>query len=428
MFQNLLRQYDQRLSVLNDNHSKQLPSNLPAYLKPALRIFLSVDIVNSTAFKQAPRPAVDKKSRSREEIIQNDRPEEPWFSPIASFYRGIERRLAEEWENHSKSFEEIELIAGPAPSLWKASGDEVIYVKTLEIPSQALLSARAWMSTVNAHRKEIKKDFPSLDLKASAWLAGFPVNNAEVILHRKPRDGSLENEGDPLLENFARLKELYDKNENDDGDMFRDYIGPSMDTGFRVSSLATPRKFAITIDLAYMVADAALSIPKHLELGLLREPTFQYEGRVHLKGVSGGAPYPYFWIDMMEDDSLLKKEDGLMGRKPLKCDEVREFCTEFYSNRTERGPFMAPYILNEPSKSPFSSIPPHHLERLEGLAYWAQGLSSRQDEQKSLSESEGETGTDSNVKTNGVDAVLTFIDGLSKLMAKQNVKPQKPAK
>ncbi|MEQ1601003.1 MAG: hypothetical protein HOP04_10795 [Methylophilaceae bacterium] len=363
-----------------------LPDGLQdhGYLKPTLRIFLSVDIVNSTSFKQAARGHLEKKLRQADVPIENDR-EEIWFSPIARFYRGIERKLGEEWRKRCDSITDLGDPGSP-PTLWKASGDEVIYEKKLVSPLQALLTTRAWMAAVNEHRLELKEEFPILDLKASAWLAGFPVNNAEVVLRRTPDElNPLEDltEGDSFLVNILRLKELHKQSRSDDGDIFLDFIGPSMDTGFRVSSLATPRKLAITIDLAYMVAHAADAMPKHISFPLLRPPLFQYDGRIPLKGVSDGAPYPFFWIDMKEDDAILVEEDKLTGRKRLLCAEVLPFCTGFFSEHHERGAFMTPYLVDEPTTSPFSHVPEVHKKRLAGLVYWAQELNKREEEKAS---------------------------------------------
>lgn len=370
---------------MSPDHS--LPDDLVdhEYLHPTLRIFLSVDIVNSTAFKQAIRSSSDKKQRSTEESIEEDR-EEIWFSPIARFYRSIEQKLADEWKRRCDSTSNDFGDFGCPPTLWKASGDEVIYEKKLDNPLQALLTVRAWMAAVNGHRMEIKEDSPILDLKASAWLAGFPVNNAEVVLRRTPEElNPLDDltEGDPFLVNILRLKELHAQSKSDDGDMFLDFIGPSMDTGFRVSSLASPRKLAVTVDLAYMVAHAADALPKHICLPLLKPPLFQYDGRVPLKGISDGATYPYFWIDMKEDDPILIEEDKLTGRKRLLCAEVLPFCTGFFSDHHERGAFMTPYLVKEPTTSPFSHVPDAHKSRLAGIVYWAKELKKRKEEKDS---------------------------------------------
>ncbi len=327
----------------------------PLFLKPTLRIFLSVDIVNSTAFKQSQRHHLEKSDSS-------ERAEQPWFSPITTFYHGIERRFAVDWKRFSKTMD-----PGEEPELWKAAGDELIYTKTLTDHRQALACVLAWMATVENHRKELKAAYPTLDLKAAAWLAGFPVNNAEVVLSRRPQVRDQMLDGDAVLSNLILLDEFHTNGSSNNGDMTRDFIGPSMDTGFRISSLATPRKFALTIDLAYMLAVA--SKPEYLDdtLKHAREPSFKYDGRVGLKGVYGGEPYPFFWIDMKGQDPLHRSEDDLLPSVTIKPHNVENFCQQFFqAHAKERGHIMSPYIAAS-SDGPFHKIPDHHRVRLENL-------------------------------------------------------------
>lgn len=257
---------------------------------------------------------------------------------------------------------------GEEPELWKAAGDELIYTKTLSDHRQALACVLAWMATVESHRKELKGTFPTLDLKASAWLAGFPVNNAEIVLSRRPRP--LEHgaaDGDAVLANLILLDEFYSNGGTNNGDMTRDFIGPSMDTGFRISSLASPRKFALTVDLAYMLTVAAK--PEHLDdtLKHAREPSFKYDGRVTLKGVDGGEPYPFFWIDMRAHDPLHRSEDDLLPHIAINPHNVENFCEKFFqAHAKERGHIMSPYIAVS-SDGPFHKVPEHHRVRLEKL-------------------------------------------------------------
>lgn len=404
-----------------NNGQTPLPTDLPDYLCPTLRLFLSVDVVNSTAFKQAvsttPPPKKDDVAGD-----DNDDRAEPWFSPIAEFYRGIEGKLATEWEKRKIETEKLGHPLGAPPCLWKASGDEVIYHIKLDNPFRALLTLRTWMSVVEQHRKELRSAYPSLDLKAAAWLAGFPVNNAEVVLSRTAKVDPLETQiqDDTLLINFHRLQKLYQEHVDDNGALFKDFIGPSMDTGFRVSALASPRKLAVTIDLAYMIAHVANSISEHLDLSLLKGPIFQYDGRVHLKGVSGGAPYPFFWVDMKEEDGLLEAEDKLMGRSRLTCAEVLAFCTKFFNERQDRGAFMTPYIHTEAKTSPFSHRPPTHDKRLGALAYWSKSLQARKDEYESQL---GTASTITQSNSQSTESVEKLIKSFFELLG-----PKKPQK
>jgi hypothetical protein len=163
---------------LNPESSAKLEEDTPDFLQPKLRLFLSVDIVNSTAFKQA-----SLKDRKADDSEGNTplHPVEPWFSPINRFYREIESSFSKHWEHLSKSMEKrYQWPTGPKPELWNAAGDELLYVKTLDDHRQALVTISAWIKAMNEHRTDLRARYPMLDLKAAAWLAGFPVRDAVI--------------------------------------------------------------------------------------------------------------------------------------------------------------------------------------------------------------------------------------------------------
>lgn len=376
-------------------------SNLPAFLKPKLRLFLSVDIVNSTAFKQA--AAKDRKLQKHEQA--GDLPAEPWFSPIASFYREIERLFSAAWTHLSRTAEsEFQWPTGEPPELWKAAGDELLYVKTLSDYREALITVRAWINAINQHRGVMKSQFPMLDLKATAWLAGFPVNNAEVILRPSISDpGDDIAEGDPILSNLILLRDYYDKSSQG----FRDFIGPSVDTGFRVATLASARKMAITVDLALLLAHATVNQPndEHFPFKKLQ---FHYDGRVPLKGVFDGSDYPFFWIDTANDDALIEIEDTISRVEPIGANEVKEFCERFITKTG--GHVIKPFILG--SQDPlFGEVPEYHVAHLRKLAdYWEKELVKRDTERKALSgESPGAEEQEKSLEPDEEDRVTNML-------------------
>lgn len=357
------------------NSDNEFLNTLPTFLKPKLRLFLSVDIVNSTAFKQA--TAKDRKALKHDQA--GDEPAEPWFSPISRFYREIERLFSATWTHQSRAAEDgFNWHKGDPPELWKAAGDELLYVKTLSDYREALVTVRAWIEAINQHRSVIKSQYSMLDLKATAWLAGFPVNNAEVILRPSisvPGDDLAE--GDPILSNLLLLKNYYDQRSSE----FRDFIGPSVDTGFRVATLASARKMAITVDLALLLAHATVNQPndEHFPFQKLQ---FHYDGRVPLKGVFDGSDYPFFWIDTANGDALIEIEDTISRVEPIGANEVKEFCERFIAK--SGGHVIKPFILG--CKDPlFREVPNYHLDRLKKLAdYWEKESAKRETERKAL--------------------------------------------
>jgi hypothetical protein len=369
----------------------------------ALRIFLSVDIVGSTAFKQA---AKDRSLSGGARDVEPP-PAEPWFSPIAQFYRGIERTFAKEWAICVELSDKVSWPTGAAPELWKSVGDELIYTKLLTDHREALTTVNAWMKTVDSYRARLKDQFKTLDLKSTAWIAGFPVHNAEVIF-RSSAQGfrDTKDEDDEVFSNLSLLHEFYTSEDN--RSLTRDYIGPAIDTGFRLSELSTPRRFVISVELALMLVHAVRTQPHQYAYETLR---FFFEGRHSLKGVFGGTPYPVFWIDMRPSPALEESEDRLNRREPLGTDVMLSFCHEFV--KASDGYCFTPYIVNNLDPT-FSQIPEHHSQRLEGLkAYWTKEAEKRADEERAGLQETGPVTDDVN-KDESLRKILSDLDTLAK--------------
>ncbi|TBZ50392.1 hypothetical protein E0H68_37235 [Rhizobium leguminosarum bv. viciae] len=318
-----------------------------------------MDIVGSTAFKQSNQAAFKSDEKSSSRVA------EPWFSPIAEFYREIERLFSQEWliyaETTAKKFD---WPVGEPPELWKSAGDELLYVKLLSDHREALACLHCWIRSVVVYRAALRSKYPTLDVKSAAWIAGFPITNTEVIFNSSLEygDGPLSDD-DTIFSNLALLHEYYEDRYN--VTMRRDFIGPSIDAGFRLCELASPRKFIVAVDLALMLVHALRGSPPELALDELE---IRYEGRHQLKGVLGGHGYPVFWIDMARTSALERAEDTLLDQKSRNTDDIKKFCEQFFLEH--KGNIIIPYI--EGSKDPyFSGVPRHHLTRLKVLDdYW----------------------------------------------------------
>jgi hypothetical protein len=346
-----------------------------------LRLFLSVDIVGSTAFKQAGSRRSKPKEKPEDAQIP---PAEPWFSPIAQFYKGMEQALAREWLLAQDRSLAINWPPGSPPELWKSVGDEVIYTKRLTDHRQALTTLNAWMKAVSTYRLRLKEQFEPLDLKSTAWIAGFPVHNAEVFFRASTSTAELgDDEGDVVYSNLSLLHDYYSRGTR--GGLTRDFIGPAIDTGFRLSQLSTPRRMVISVELALMLIHAVRTQPSD-ERYDYEKPRFYFEGRHSFKGVFGGLPYPVFWIDMRPTPNLERTEDKLNRMEPLGTDNVLEFCEAFIKDNSTYC-FM-PYISGN-AEPAFASVPDHHRERLDGLrSYWESERTKREVERESFSQTD----------------------------------------
>src|SRR3954469_16945762 len=99
-------------------------SSVPDFLRPRLRLFLSVDLVGSTALKQSGEFPI-KKPDGEESL---GRVGAKWLLDLATFYRDIEAKFTREWDLYSKQIApKCKWPTTVSPRLWKVNGDELIY-------------------------------------------------------------------------------------------------------------------------------------------------------------------------------------------------------------------------------------------------------------------------------------------------------------
>lgn len=326
--------------------------NLPIYLKPKLRLFLSADLVGSTAFKQ--RPAYPLQMEDSDPAVL---PGPRWLATITNFYAAFGSEFSLQWnEFHVKSKQGHQWPTGPEPIFWKGIGDEVVYVKELHDPKEVSGTIWVWMQALKKYRADLKAKIPGLDIKSTVWIGGFPLNNSEVVF-----DMALETQGaspdDPQLSHFQKLDEYYKSGQNHNKFVL-DFIGTSVDTGFRLSTKAAPRRMMASIEVVLMITSTP--IPDH-KFGPMK---VYFEGYQSFKGVLGGKPYPLFWIDVFagtDDEQLAKAEDDLMNRHPGEEAKLRIFCEDFIERNGQH--LIRPFIHNCPEQS-FRTLPKLYAEKL----------------------------------------------------------------
>lgn len=312
-------------------------ANIPVHSK--LKMFMSLDIVGSTAFKNE-RTTVDHADGDH------------WTRPFLSFYRMSAERMTLHWDAVVKQMLAVRdgnehFAFGYSPSFWKGAGDEVLFSKTIESPLDAMAAVQAMLLLMTSHRENFqsKARTTRLDIKGTAWLAGFPLNNSEIVLGE---DGSLgANSGDDMLDNFRLLADLEGKQERQD---YRaDFIGPSVDLGFRLRDHATARRLMISADLVWLLcrANKKCSPDQSQRCQLLQVPRINYGNGASLKGVLDDEPYPLFWIEASPATALDSAEDTLLGRvdipsRPNHVELLRNYCDTFLDNSHPLR--MRPYI------------------------------------------------------------------------------------
>jgi hypothetical protein len=262
-----------------------------------------VDVVGSTAYK----------GRSADGV-------QPWLPFFVEFYQDFPVYFNRACSSLPTPVE--------VPERWKSLGDELIFVAELESHQEARACVEAFKKSIEDYRAIIQEKGLPLALKASAWTAGFPVGNAEI---RNKRDGKIS------------------------GEIAADYIGPSIDIGFRLGKLATIRRFVVSIELVVLLTrDTGTSL------------SFMFEETQPLKGVLDDRPYPIVWIDMFtgQADDIELQADKLIGRRQKHCELE---ALQKYSRRyiKEHGkPLMMPFIEGDPS---FKEKPDGYAKDLETL-------------------------------------------------------------
>lgn len=299
---------------------------------PRHLLILSADIVGSTALKQS----AGFSPHALENIIENDnlteeaktaevKNIEKWFDVLRYFYEDSTCQFAKEFADASA---DEESDYGASPVLWKTVGDEVLFYKNVTKPRQIANTIMAWQKAIRTLRTGLKQHEQRLDVKCTAWLAEFPVENKILIAPAASADGT---------NICSTAKTFDDKIRSCNGD----FVGPSIDIGFRLAALSTSRKFMISLDVAYFLASVS-------DDGI----SMHYDGRQYFKGVAGGVAYPTFWIDMGDDDALDHLEDELLPKTLCEDRKVKRFCEKFYQDKDN--PSFAPVLFS--SKIPAGII------------------------------------------------------------------------
>lgn len=364
--------------------------------RPKLKIFLSADIVGSTAYKQKIPKTSDETNN--------------WSYYIRQFYKRISNGFIANYgrfQVHRDFLDQNERIFGPPPRFWKTVGDEILFWKELTAEDQIWMTLRTWLDTIADVREWLTAMDTGLDIKSTAWVAGFPLRNRAVTndLITSPqldlKDGTFKLEKiraefgtaskavDQLksliiLEGFYRSEGAETSGQSTDS--LVDFIGSGIDTGFRLAGYSSTRRMIVNVELAYLMAvsmagltgramgmsyaafENASNNPEPIAKSEYRDkigsdkipyryessechPAFAglglgYLGTTTLKGVVGGKEYPLFALDISRFESL-DRHISLMEPEilPVHWHKLREFCNKYYQERSDF--LFRPFILSE---------------------------------------------------------------------------------
>jgi hypothetical protein len=308
-------------------HKKALPENVPEGLKPRLRIFLSVDLVGSTPFKQS-------------------RPE--WRPEILNFYRDFDFILYKHHREFSRSLEG----ALSAPEFWKSNGDELLYTWELQNLAHAHAIMHIWVATLEEYRTKNSAG-ARLDVKSTAWMALFPVPNSEIFFRRGGNQTRAADTDDALLLQSEMRDDWYANGAS--YEFTKEYVGPSIDTGFRLTSWASPRRLILSVDLAFLLTSLFVADANTLVLHL--------SGKDKLKGVIDNAPYPTIWIPIA-GGARAGPESGRIDQSITDPAMIRATCEAIIEQNYK---FITPIFLSFSSHEDFEWVPPYILKQIKEL-------------------------------------------------------------
>lgn len=231
-----------------------------------VRLFLSVDLVGSTAFKAA--------------SVQNQKDVYPeWVNVFRQFYQNFPETLSASYRETKSSLSGDETLVNGGPKLWKTIGDEIVFCTRVVNLQHLACCITSFLSALHTYGIVLEASGHTLDVKGAGWIGIFPTENRSISLQRDD-SGDISDSGF-LTEDFE-LK--VDKHP------FKfDFLGTGIDAGFRIAKNASTDKFSASADLAFLLAKASL---ENMFSG-----RFTYHGWEEFKGVIQNHPYPVVSID-----------------------------------------------------------------------------------------------------------------------------------
>lgn len=241
--------------------------------KPQLFLFLSVDIIGSTAKKYG------KKSSDSAGSEDFD-----WYSVFTDFYISFpdefRTHLEAEYEYNGKlEYSKRTLVT------WKYAGDEILFYAEIKQENEVPCVISAFKKTLEDWYSAKDK----LEVKGCAWIGQFPFIDRKV-------------------------KKNGDK---------PDFIGPSIDCGFRLGKYASKEEVVISVEVADLLNGISCL-----------QSSLYYLKSENLKGVLGDTRYPIFVLKL--DGAKTDEYDFLKSSCRIK--DLDEYIKKYYLNVGEKFP------------------------------------------------------------------------------------------
>lgn len=278
MFHLLRLRYEHRCLVWSDALSNQVDAGGDSQIQledSQTRLFFSVDLVGSTAYKQT---------------------EHRWQPKFLSFYREFPQCLADSLRKQKDNLRKGTSL--PKPVFWKAVGDELLYVCPVRNVAQVKMAVDAWLDAQAKYEENTLKKEKLQKTKGAVFAATFPGPDCMVAIPRDPGDQA-DSDRSVIELNDAAVKKLAASNKMADDEYLLDFLGPSIDTGFRVIAQSTDRYFTMSLEAAWAYSESTRATESEK-----KNHVVEFLCERQLKGVWGNRPYPIFVIDRMADDRV----------------------------------------------------------------------------------------------------------------------------
>lgn len=273
-----------------------------------MRLFLSVDLTNSTAFKSA-------------------RPPHEWVPIFRDFYSQFyetfkrchiyviekaKEEIADITQNHISSLKDR------PPLFWKTVGDEIIFVNRVDSCFEVLLLTKSFAKALKDYGLTLsgETETESLGVKGAGWIASFPYPNIAIEMLRSGSSG-----GNGIVELESTEASA------DEDPSKHEFLGKGLDYGFRIARNSENNFFAISPALANVIARANVN-DDYAALGT----KIRVKPPVKMKGVLNGKDYPVIGIpvDVTEEWSKFHDlQDKLLGSNQSDDRDLRDYFKHF---------------------------------------------------------------------------------------------------
>ncbi len=200
-------------------------------------LLLSADIAGATAYKQA-------------HSAGGTTPQ--WLAPFVAFFREVPLVLMGKL---AFAFAEDDHI--PELSVWRVAGDEIIFLAEPATAAETLGIVEAFVAMVADYDTRLTGNH-GLHLRGGAWVAPLGGENIEIEIPEMPSAASAG------------------------AGTYKDYLGPDVDSGFRLLKNAPNGHTIVSLKLAAALADG----------GSLGDLALGHVDDQPLRGLFGGKPYP----------------------------------------------------------------------------------------------------------------------------------------